>query len=463
MPPAHELSELMKWSRREEWRPHLRAVLAEHFKPAMDAFELRFEEIDDALGGTWGMTLWGCAFEDFLTRRFEPDARNPVEDYLRRRGWKERPPTRAYMGALQVSVMSLYEVSDIVPGQSFSARDLIRGGEAVPVSERTATQTLKEWDRIAARLVPRDDRTVLGGGLLAFSLEASKQLFASLREHVPDASRGRRGSMKADEPLEGWHGSEVVDLQPAAPLFTTAWLFDVLPRALGTDSRKLYNSDGDAVVFHTVSFPMAPGATADKVARQLNRLGQLRQGNPTFWNWLGEPSSQTAAVKGMHGLMWNVLLDDGSVVLGTIEVRGRLVSLSVSSAARAERGSDLLATALAGLVGAPLTQIQTVEQARAASPKQHSLGDPVPPEVKTKLVHDMLDRQYLALIDQPAPMLGDVSPRAAARSASGRKGVAVWLKQAENNSRHVADGNDPMATYDFSWLWRELQVEDLRH
>jgi hypothetical protein len=75
---------------------------------------------------------------------------------------------------------------------------------------------------------------------------------------------------------------------------------------------------------------------------------------------------------------------------------------------------------------------------------------------------EMLDRQYRSLLDQPVPMLGDVAPRAAARTAQGRKSLVVWLKQLENHAHHVADPEDPMATYDFTWLWRELKVEDLR-
>ncbi len=47
-----------------------------------------------------------------------------------------------YMKALRTSVMSLYEVSEILPGRSFQARDLIRGGEPVAVSEGTATSGL---------------------------------------------------------------------------------------------------------------------------------------------------------------------------------------------------------------------------------------------------------------------------------------------------------------------------------
>lgn len=85
--PGHDLGNLIKWTARDEWRGRVDAVMAEHFEPTMEAFGLGFEEIDDALGGGWAMTLWGCAFEDFLTRHFGPDGENPVEAYLRRRGW----------------------------------------------------------------------------------------------------------------------------------------------------------------------------------------------------------------------------------------------------------------------------------------------------------------------------------------------------------------------------------------
>lgn len=205
--PAHDLGQLVKWTARDLWRDRVDAVMAEHFEPAMTAFGLTFEEIDAALGGGWAVTLWGSAFEDFLTRRFGPEGENPVEAYLRRRGWRERPTTQAYMTALQGSVVSLHEVSDIVPGQSFRARDLIRGGEPVTIAERTATRSLKPWDRIAARVVQEGDRLVLAGGVLAFTLEGSERLFAALRERGTPRRRGIR-TRKVAGGLAGWAGAD---------------------------------------------------------------------------------------------------------------------------------------------------------------------------------------------------------------------------------------------------------------
>jgi hypothetical protein len=461
--PGHDLGGIIKWSAREDWRPRVDAVMAEHFESALKAFGIAFENIDDVLGGTWTLTLWGCAFEDFLTRRFGPDNVNPVEVYIRRRGWKEPVAARTYMMALRNSVMSLYEVSDIIPGQSFHARDLLRGGDPVLVSERSATRTLKTWDRIAARIVEHNGKMILAGGLLAFTLETSEGLFSRLRNHSSNAGAKRHGGASKAGALKGWGGSDD-DLRRATPVFTSAWLFDVLPRALRKDSPKLFNSDGDEILFHRVNFPLINAASADTIATRLNQLADLRQASAAFWNWLGERPASGAMAKSGTGITFNSNMEDGSPVLGTIELNERFVLLEANSPARAQRGTAMLAAALGDLVGSPLTEIQTVEQLKAAPRrKPDETAAAIPPEVQEKLVHEALDQHYRALLDKPTPMLGDVSPRTASRTARGREKLLVWLKHLENQSLNVRDRNDPMATYHFTWLWRELNVEHLRN
>ena len=66
-----------------------------------------------------------------------------------------------------------------------------------------------------------------------------------------------------------------------------------------------------------------------------------------------------------------------------------------------------------------------------------------------------------AQLDQPIPGLGNISPRKAAKSKTGRKKLVAWLKRLENqNAGH--DTDDPMASYDTEWIWEELGVSNLR-
>jgi hypothetical protein len=454
-----DLTGLIKFLARDDWKSSFEEVLGEHFGPAMQEFDLEYEEIGAALGGGWDMTLWGVAFEDFLGRQFEPDSRNFVNEYLRRRGWNESAPTKSYMRGLQTSIMSLYEASAIVPGQSFLARDLLRSGEPVLISERTATRTLKEWDRIAARIVAQGQKRILAGGVLAFTFEASERLIAELQEAAVKSPRSGRSARAANKP-------PIADdtLREMTPRFTATWLSDVLPKALGLSRPTLHNSDGDEVVFHEVRFPLASKTTLNELGERLTAISSLHRENDTFWNWLDELASAQSSQHSDNAenvLGWNVTMEDGRTVLGNIEIKERSLIVNVNSPARAERAIAMLRAALSGLVTAPLTQIQTVDQMMAQQQNRPRSAPEVPPEIQTKLVHTTLDKQYRALLEQPVPMLGNLTPRAAARTKSGREKLAVWLKHLENRSRQP-EATDPMATYDFAWLWRELKVEDLR-
>ena len=117
MASAHSLAGLMKWLRREEWRDALNELLDRHLGPACAKADISFDELPDIVGDHHSGVLWGCVFEDLLARDLD-DGRNIVDDYLKRRGWKESASNRAYMTALRSSVMSLYEISDIVRDES---------------------------------------------------------------------------------------------------------------------------------------------------------------------------------------------------------------------------------------------------------------------------------------------------------------------------------------------------------
>ena len=184
---AHDLSGLMKYADRAPWDEAMDEMLSAHLGPAWEATGLEPDAIFEIIGDHWQGPLWGCAFEDLLTQELEPDGRNLVDDYLKRRGWNEKAPNKAYMRALRDTMMSLYEVSEVVPGQSMTLRDLLRDVAPVTVREHGATQTLVNWDKIAARVVDVNGRHGISGALLPFSADGAR-LFVGLK---PKASPGQ--------------------------------------------------------------------------------------------------------------------------------------------------------------------------------------------------------------------------------------------------------------------------------
>jgi hypothetical protein len=465
LPAPHDIAGLIAWTKRDEWRGALAALLECHCAEACTGAGIAPEEIEDVLGDYAASTLWGAAFEDLLATDL-PDGRNIADDYLRRRGWKEGAATRDYIAGLRRSVISLYEVNGLAPGESMLLRDLVRGGEPVRVSEKRGSEGLRQWDRIATRVIPLRDRTVISGTLMLFDRDTSEALLASLREVRTRAPRevaaaAREFGIAAD--AKTLAGRLTPDLLPAQAgfMFTNCWLDAALRAAQGRDRPELLNSDGDPLEVTTLHFPLLRGATLPKVRQALATVPVLRQAAPGFWNWLAEPGTKPQAVpRRGRGQTFITTMDDGSLVLGTLALKGRRLSLEANSVARAERGRALLEPVLAGLAGPPLTERADLEQMLAAERPLPQPGG-LSPEQERKLVHQGLDDHYRRVLDEPVPALGGKSPRAAAKTAKGWEKVAAWLKMLENHAARREPG-DPMASYDIGWMWRELGVEALR-
>ena len=139
-----------------------------------------------------------------------------------------------------------------------------------------------------------------------------------------------------------------------------------------------------------------------------------------------------------------------------------MLVLSVNSRQRCDRGCALLSDILAGRLGQPSVTTESIEQVMAS--RDSSVPDrlDIPEEEHRSIVHEYLDRHYRDVLDQPVPMLGGETPRAAAKTDSGRIKVVAWLKMMENRTAKSADPDSPMATYSFGWLWTELGVSELR-
>lgn len=240
-------------------------------------------------------TAWACAFEDFLTREF--DGENVIDDYLKRRGWKESASVRTYMAALRHSMMSLHEVGDIVRGTSFQARDLIRGGDPVLISEHSATQDLKPWDRIAARIVRVGSQTRIGGGTLVFDQRTSENLIeaiqklASLSREEEQELAEANGYELDDEAFSDLSPTE--KLRAVTPIFTTFWLVDAIGRIQSPKIPDLRNAEGDTLMLCEARFPLAARTTQKDIRAVLQARPEFRPTGKTSWSWVSAEKDKT--------------------------------------------------------------------------------------------------------------------------------------------------------------------------
>ena len=111
----------------------------------------------------------------------------------------------------------------------------------------------------------------------------------------------------------------------------------------------------------------------------------------------------------------------------------------------------------------PLMETQTLEHVMQSKPSKarppSSLG--LSPEEERKIIHASLDQRYTKMLNESVPVLGNIKPLEAAKTADGREKLVAWLKYLENQSAKHTTG-DPMANYDFAWLWAKLGIADLR-
>ncbi|MCK1736153.1 hypothetical protein IVA79_19930 [Bradyrhizobium sp. 138] len=469
MTGKHMLDGLIKWSTRDRWVDHFDDVLADHVLPACDEIGLEMDEIVAIMGEELFMsTVWACAFEDFLTREFD-DGDNAIDDYLKRRGWKETASVRTYLAALRRSTMSLYEVSDIVPGASFRARDLRRGGEPILISERSATRSLKPWDRIAARVVQVGEKMQIGGGMLVFERDTADELLEALHAHETLGPDERRQLVKDtfgdeidDDAIAALSSTETA--RATASLLSTFWLIDVIGRIEEPEIPDLRNTEGDELALCIARYPFAAGTKSSDISAVLNAHDEFYRAAKTIWNWTTseKPAAAHDGQQPRPSANLETWRDDGTLVLGEVKLEKRTVVLSANSRERCDRGCALLSGLLGSRVGEPSVETQTIEQMMAARDATHVDKVDLSEDEQCALIHAQMDRHYRAVLDEPVGSLGGLTPRAAVKTKDGRDNVIEWLKLLENRTAVAGDDNGAMASYSFGWMWEELGLNEGR-
>lgn len=456
---------LMHWADRPEWTSEQAAVFDAHLAPVCECLGYSREELAQELAEHgYGDMLFGVMFEDFISRDPAPDGMNLIDDYLKRRSWRESVPGRRYLQQLRDSVLSLYEVVEVSRGHHCDVRDLVRGGESIRVYEHMGTQKLVQWDRIAARVLTSDGKYIFSGGILPFTQEAAQSLLRVLNGSQKKLTKAlsRVAGKRAAPPPEALDRQL---LQEACPAFTRIWLMHTLER-LHAPLPKMVNRDDEPLVFTDSRFPFNE-KHRNAIIERLDAADEWER-DPTgepVWTWL--PKDKGSGKLPEQGLSIQSFYDGLIPIGGTLELLPKALTFTANSLERCERGKESLMALLRELVSPPLTKVQTPEQLMAESEAdQETAGgkraaDTIDPEVAAEVMRDYFDQHYRRCLDESIPALDGKTPRQCIESKKGREQVIEWLKYLENHEQRRA-AEEGTAPYDFGWMWEELKLATFR-
>lgn len=388
----------------------------------------------------------GYLFEEFATTHWDGEERSFIDEYLKRRGWRETPAGRRYLQAMSRSDIQLWEITRIEPGEHVDIRPYGTEDPAIRVIEKSATQSLHQWDCIAARVIKMDNRFLFTGGILPLPpTEASK--VETVIHNAQTKTEKRLRALVKDNELE-MDIEEVIQesretaLNQLPDILFRVWAAHVY-RAITRAMPTLLNRDGESFQPATVRFPTT-GST-EEIGQSLDDLAVLsRDGEKLTWTWF--PSDPDQLEEG-----------DSVNVLGHIHLKEKALELETNSRERAEKGGQLLSAHLGELVGQPITVHENLSDKLENGSPLNNGAEPQHSEAESMAIQQYLDQHYQNTLDEPIPMLDDKSPRECASDPRLQGMVLEWLKTLENQSSH-----SPMPDYDFSWIWKELGLDKHR-
>ncbi|MFT5483374.1 MAG: hypothetical protein ACI9GW_002031 [Halieaceae bacterium] len=396
-----------------EWAHRLETLLDLFLIPVADSLELHPDEVSEYfLGGDFSHMAFGFLFEEYATAHWDSDEESLIDAYLKHRGWREGPAGRRYLQALGESELQFWELTSVKPGAYVELRVYGTTGKSIRVKEKAASESLHQWDGLAARVLPDGKGHAFSGAMLPFRPEAARHVHEALMG-LPDQAH-----QLPQVVFRLWAVDTYVNAHKAAP--------------------ELRNMDDEPIEPTQLRFPLKVEPTV--VAAALNTSAVLeKEPDADQWTWF--PKAYV-----------DITPEEQVSIQGQIVLTDSALTLDTNSVARSRRGEKLLLSLLGDRVGTPLTVHQNLgRMAEAVEPDEWS--SEVPVEIQ-EMLEAQLTKHYRQTLDEAIPMLNNKTPRECAADPALRGEVIGWLKSLENMGGHTSQ-----VSYDFRWMWDELNLE----
>jgi hypothetical protein len=377
----------------------MRRYAKRRFGEAWERRDADFADAPEALAFRTAWSVYGA----------EVEGRTVASWFADESGASLAADERAWLAAQQRAWLSVWEVLEVVPGESVTVRDLLSGEER-RVHEVGGSAVLVRRDAILARVVDHEGLSLFCGThprpLPPFeTAEVLRRARSKLR---------RQGAV----PLERLRQAAI------GPFLIARW--EEAVAAMEARSRippRLHNTDGDELLLTTDHFSLEPGARAEVEAR-LRALDGAQPPEEHGEGCFSFVRAGNATVKNLE-----------STLIARAWLSEDALKQESNSVARADDLRRRIEGACAGLVR---HRAREHSDPFALAERSPAAPEPEPPPEQVQaLLRDLKERHYADWPDQPLPALDGKTPRAAARTQQGRAQVDLLLRQMENREERL--------------------------
>jgi len=387
-------------------------------------------DVVDALGAIGIPAQEADFFSAFAAHHFPgPEGFPPRELLLREEGRRLTPEERSWLDAQAAALVSVWEVSDVAPGQGISLRNLL-GDEERFVREVAGSRVLKPRDTLLGRVVDHAGGTLLCGiHPRPLPLREGSFVVKTIRKAV----RSRARVVPRGKLLEAAADGRLLAIWQTAALAMERRPFP-----------ELRNTDGESLLLTTDHFTVSPGAEVEVRAR-LSAIPGARA---------DEEAGGVARIAFTRpGHTMSSALEN--TITGAAEIDGDALRLSTNSVERADALRAIVEQACAGLVTFRAREHADPEAALRRGRPPGGLGGggegEEPPELQA-MVRAVKEKHYQAWLDERIPALGGLTPRDARGKAKDRQALALLVAEIENHEARLPEGQ----RFDVVGLRREL-------
>jgi hypothetical protein len=415
------------WLKKEPWKSRFQdyfnetlTELAEYHEMELDGF------VAQARLDGWESQMMSGILEYFAELSFDKEPHNVVDDYLKRRGWKETSIGREYLQELRKNSFQIYQVQSVMAGVSLTIRDVIVPDSVLNVPEVLGSKVIQVDEFVLAKVVYVQDTPYFTGSLYRLNPEDVLE-WIEIIEGIIEAEAISLTDTQAVQEMYHELGIE---------LLGDAFAYFIHPLPIIT------NTDGHLYLYSEIRFLLLQ--EPEIISQALDGLADMERDHSEQYTWIWYDPKRSSK---------NEL-----TALGTVKLTPKRLKADVNSKERAEIFIKYMQQVLPKALGSATVTYQSVKS--LLQEPQHSTQPELnlSAEETQEVVHASLDAQYRQLLGQPIPMLNHQSPKDAIQTASGRKQVIQWLLHMEQSSQQ----RDPvLAAYDFGWLWDELGISRL--